>query len=318
MKINVAYACDDNYLPHTGISILSLLDHNQLIDELDIYLISVNISKVNITEIQNIVDRFNRKLIVIPFKELCPGLKLSALGRHIETVYAKLFFGNIADVDKIIYLDSDVIINGSLLEMWEVDLGENYFGLVKTVTKSYSQSLGLEITDVFYNDGVAIVNTSKLRSDYMQEKFINFIDLYNGNPPVLSEGTINVVCKNRIKTIHPKFNLGSSFLMYNSKDLNIISNEVEYYPNKVIEEALLKPVVIHYLTGWFKRPWEIGCTHPFKAKYLDYKAKTIWKDSKLVYKTLPLKLKSLKILSSFMSIRILTYIISFSKIFKKK
>lgn len=294
--MRVAYACDDNYIVHTGISLLSLLDHNKEVEDLKIYLISVNISKENINKIQTIVDEFVRELIVIPFKELSPNLKLSNLGRHIETVYAKLFFGNIIGEDKIIYLDSDIIINDSLQEMWSLDLGNNYFGLVKTITKDYCVALGLSREQPFYNDGVAIVNAKLLREDNMANVFIDFINSYNGNPPVLSEGTINVVCKERIETIHPKFNFGSAFLMFNNKELSLFADENEYYPANIINEARENPVVIHYLSGWFKRPWENGCSHPLRDKYNYYKGRSIWKDYPLTNKELPRNVKLLKTL----------------------
>ncbi len=319
MKLNIAYACDNNYISHTGISLLSLLENNQTFAEISIFVISVGISSENIVHLQNIVDDYKRKLIVIPFEILCPDLKLSNVGRHIETVYAKLFFGNLQECDKIIYLDSDTIIKSSLEEMWSIDLEDNYFGLVKTVTKDYSEMLGLPTTEVFYNDGIAIVNASKLRKDNMQKEFLKFIESYNGNPPVLSEGTINVVCKNKIKTIHPKFNFGSSFFMLKNKELNVISNEEEYYPEHVLNEARKNPVVIHYLAGWFKRPWEIGCTHPLKHEYLNYKKKTIWKDDELIAKKLPLKFAFLKLLSALLPSRVLKVIISlFNKIKKPR
>lgn len=315
--MNIAYACDDNYITHTGISMLSLFDQNQKIDQITIYLISVNISEENIYHIQEIACKYKRKLVVIPFKELCPDLKLASVGRHIETVYAKLFFGNLENVDKIIYLDSDIIINDSLQEMWEVDMGDNYFGLVKTITKDYSEKLGLKISDIFFNDGVAIVNAKKLREDDMQKKFLAFIDSYHGNPPVLSEGTINVVCKDKIQVIHPKFNFGASFLMYDNKSMSIMANESEYYPDNMINEARKSPVVIHYLAGWFKRPWEIGCTHPLKGNYLDYKKQTIWENNALTTKELPLKIKFLKFFSSLLPTKLVKLSIDSFRYFKK-
>lgn len=315
--MNIAYACDDNYIAHTGISILSLFDNNQTIDEITIFLISVNISAENIAHVENIVKKYKRKLVVIPFKELCPDLKLASVGRHIETVYAKLFFGNIKNVDKIIYLDSDIIINGSLAKMWEINLEDNYFGLVKTITKDSVHKLGLKKTDALYNDGVAIVNSKKLRENNMQNKFLEFIDLYNGNPPILSEGTINVICKNKIKTIHPQFNFASSFLMYKNKSLNVLSHETEYYDDKIINEARRNPIVIHYLAGWFKRPWEVGCTHPLKDKYLDYKQKTVWKNENLKEKKLPIKLSFLKFFSSIFPVEIVKFAIDSFRIIKK-
>jgi lipopolysaccharide biosynthesis glycosyltransferase len=316
--MKIAYACDDNYIVHTGISLLSLLDNNKEVEDLTIYLISVNISEDNVLKIQSIVDEYKRKLVVIPFKQLSPNLKLSNLGRHIETVYAKLFFGNIEEADKIIYLDSDIIINDSLQEMWEEDLGDNYFGLVKTITKDYCHALGLSRKDVFYNDGVAVVNAKLLRENNMNDTFIEFIDSYNGNPPVLSEGTINVVCKNRIKTIHPKFNFGASLLMFNNSELSLFANEKEFYSENILDEARKNPVVIHYLSGWFKRPWEIDCLHPLKDKYNYYKAKSYWKNHSLTHKDLPRNMVILKTLMKYLPAKVIKSLMEIKRIAQGK
>lgn len=301
--MNIAYACDDNYVIHTGISLISLFKNNEDAEEINIYLISVNISDRNIDEIRTIVTQYGRTLFIVPFEKLCPKLKLGSVGRHIKTVYAKLFFGNLTNVEKIIYLDSDVIINGSLREMFETDLKDNYFGCVAVMTKDYCRLLGLPENQPFYNDGVAIVNVKKLKQDDMENKFLDFINSYDGNPPVLSEGTMNVVCRYKILTIHPKFNSVTAFFMYNGKECRILSGENDYYKDELLKEAKERPVVIHYLAGWMKRPWEIGCIHPFKDLYSNYKSMSVWRDVPLVDKKYPLKITLVKVLSKMLPIK---------------
>lgn len=296
--VNVAYSCNEAYIQHTGISIISLLENNKDIKDLCIYFISKDVSEESIKILKAIVsDYTNSRFIVIPFEQICARLEISNVGRHIETIYAKLFFGNIKGVDKIYYLDSDVIINGSIIDVWNINLGSNFYGCVKITTKDYCKELGLFEKDDFFNDGVALVNVRSLREENMEEKFLAFIDKYKGNPPVLSEGTINVVCKNRIMAIKPKYNLSSGFLMFKNSDLRKIARQEDtFYTDKELEEAKADPVVIHYLTGWYKRPWEIGCTHPLKGYYEKYKAMSPWKNEPLKPKELPIKLRIIKTL----------------------
>jgi len=294
--INVAYSCNEFYIQHTGISMISLLENNRNVIDLCIYFISLDVSDESISELRSIVERYdNARIVIIPFEQICSNLKISNVGRHIETIYAKLFFANIKEVDKIFYLDSDVIVNGSIKELWDLDLELYFFGCVKTITKDYCKALRLSESEDFFNDGVALVNTKALRNENMEEKFLKFISDYNGNPPVLSEGTINVVCKGRIKAIHPKYNLYSGFLMFTNSDLKRIAHQpVDFYSDVELNEARDSPIVIHYLTGWFKRPWETGCTHPLKHKYECYKLNSPWKNVPLQPKSLPFRLKVLK------------------------
>lgn len=314
--MNIAYSCNDYYIPHTGISMISLFENNKDVEDITIYFIAKDISKESENELIKIAQSYNRKIVIIPFEEIAGNLNISSVGRHIETVYAKLFFGNIKDVDKIIYLDSDVIINGSLKPMWDINLEDNYFGCVKVPTKDYCKELGLSETEDFYNDGVVIVNAKALRENNKEKDFLEFIKLHNGNPPVLSEGTINVVAKDRIKTIPPKFNVSSVFFMFpNNKDIRILALQKDtYYSNEELDEARNAPVVIHYLSGWYLRPWEEKCTHPLKYLYEKYKAASAWKDLSLQKKELPLKMRMLRLLSGILPISI---IVSFRKFMEK-
>ena len=49
MQLNVLYGCDDNYAPYTGVSLLSLFENNKDIEEITIYLASMNFSEVNLS-----------------------------------------------------------------------------------------------------------------------------------------------------------------------------------------------------------------------------------------------------------------------------
>lgn len=299
--MNICYSCDDAYIHHTGISIISLLENNKDFDEINIYLIDAGISADNIVLIEEIVKCFNRKLVVIPFRSICKRLNISNTGRHIKTVYAKLFFGNIAGLDKILYLDSDVVINGSLTELWDINLGNNFFGCVKTTTKDYCKALGLPKTADFFNDGVALVNSKLLREEQMEDKFITFINKYDGNPPVLSEGTLNVICKGRIYPIHPKFNCLSVFFMLNNRQIKQVAFQADFYQDIYLDEAREHPIIVHYLAATYNRPWDKNCSHPLKQLYLDYKDKSPWNKLPLTDRKQSFKIRFLGFLFKYVN-----------------
>ena len=50
--MNVAYSCNDYYIPQTGISIISCCENNKDVEELVFYLVSKDVSQANITIIQ--------------------------------------------------------------------------------------------------------------------------------------------------------------------------------------------------------------------------------------------------------------------------
>ena len=218
-KLNIAYSCNEGYIQHTGISMLSLFENNRDFDEIDVYFIAKDVSGKSILLLQELTEQYQRKINIIPFEKLCSRLKINNLGRHIETVYSKLFFSQIKEVDKMLYIDSDTIINDSLDTLWKIDISDNLIAGVETFTINAKKELGLDIKDKFINDGVVLLNLEQFRKQNIEDEFIKKIADFNGNPPILSEGIINLVCKGKILSLHPKYNLLSGFL--NTKNISL-------------------------------------------------------------------------------------------------
>lgn len=309
--MNIAYSCDEMYIPQTGISILSLLENNKEIDHINIYFIEKEVSNISINLLEELVKSYGRKLIVISFNELCIDLKINNLGRHIETVYAKLFFSSILEINKIIYIDSDTIINESLIDFWNTDLSDFLLGGVSTFTIEAKKQLNLNKSDCFINDGVVILNIEEFRKQNIQQKFIDCIADFNGNPPVLSEGVINKVCKGKIKILHPKYNLMSGLISFKPNYFLELEN---FYSLQDIQDAVKSPVIIHYLSAFYNRPWDINCTHPFKERYIYYKSISFWKDLPFQNKKLSIRLRVIKFLYNNFP----NFVLDYFRYFKRK
>ena len=171
MTLNVSYACNDGYIMQTGISLISLFENNRHFDEITLYMISCGISQDNLNIMESICNQYDRKVKVINFKDIAYDLNISAIGRHIETIYAKIFFERIENVDRIIYIDSDTIVTGKLDGMWQAELTDSYMGMVETFTgRREKPKLGIPSDSPFYNDGMAIVNVSYCREHLLIEK----------------------------------------------------------------------------------------------------------------------------------------------------
>lgn len=288
--MNIAYSCNDYYIPQTGISIISLCENNKDIDEIIIYFIGKDVSKENVDILRNLTERYNRKFEYIDFDSIAYDLNISAIGRHIETIYAKVFFTRIEGVDKIIYLDSDTVVTGSLAALWDEDLSDSYMGAVQTFSKNKAQ-LGILESEPFFNDGVAIVNVDYCRKNHLTEKVLKVIDEYNGNPPTLSEGALNKVCQGHIKYISLRWNCMAGILYFARLNVKELAKELDQYSLYDIKNSCENPVVIHYLTAFYNRPWFTPCTHPYKEVYFRYKRISPWKDVESRYNPLPLRIK---------------------------
>ena len=295
-KLNIAYACNDGYIMQTGISLISLFENNRHFDVIQLYMISCGISKEKLSIIELICKQYGRDIKVVNFKDIACDLNITDIGRHIETIYAKIFFGRIDGVDKMLYIDSDTIITGKLDGMWNIDLSNYYMGMVQTHTgQKEKPMLDIPIEAPFFNDGMALVNVDYCRKHQLIEKCLSLISDFQGNPPVLSEGCLNKVCLGHIYKLSPRFNMMAGLYQYMKRDMEYTA-EILDYEMKDLEESFKHPIIIHFLSGFYNRPWTNNCTHPLRNEFYKYKKISPWKDVPLIDSKLPLRLRMIGVL----------------------
>ena len=288
--MNIAYSCDNAYIEQTGISLISVFENNKDEKEIVVYLISKGITKENIEILESICKSYNRSLIVVKFEDICFDLPPCSVGRHLETIYAKVFFSRIAGLKKVLYLDSDVVVVGKLKPLWENDLSEKYMGVVETTYTKGKKALGIPRSTPFFNDGVVLVNVDYCRENNLISKVIEQVNAFGGNPPVLSEGVLNKICGQNVKYLSLRYNLISGNLYFGLYDYDYLFEQLHYEKEDLIDSCE-NPVIVHYIAGFYNRPWCKKCTHPFKEFYLYYKSISPWKDSPLQDKDLSFKIK---------------------------
>lgn len=289
--LKVAYSCNDGYVMQTEISLYSLLFNNSEFEEITIYLIGKDMSAQNIRSIKEICAAFHRNFKYINFDDIAYDLKLSNIGRHIETIYTKIFFSRIPNLDRILYLDSDTVIEGSLSKLWKQNLDGYYMGMVETYTGDKAKiKLGINECSSFFNDGVALCNVNYCRNNNLIENCLKLIERFNGDPPLLSEGVLNKICLGYIFPLSPKYNMMSGLYQLIKLDSSYVASKTKY-GSVELEDNAKHPIIIHYLSGFYNRPWNLYCTHPLKDIFIKYKDMTKWRDFPLSPSELPIRLK---------------------------
>ncbi len=274
MKINVVYSTDENYARHCGVSIYSLFDNNKNVDEIDVYIISNDLSKETKENFFMISKEFNRKIFFVEIDNIYE--EFTKNNDFPKSAYARLFTENISDkIDKILYLDCDTVIVNDISGLWNTDIDEYYFAGVQDPIQRFNVELvGLSKEYRYINSGVLLINLKKWREDNLKNKFVECMERFNGKVPHHDQGVLNIVCKDRIKYLSPKYNLMPELICMNSKQLKRIYKMKNFYTDEEILEANKNKVIIHYITKWYNRPWYGSCTHPYKNFYIEYLSKT--------------------------------------------
>ncbi len=269
--IKVVYACNDVYIIQTIVSITSLLCNN-VNNKIKIYVIGDNISDENRKKLENAITKYSCEYQYIEIEKILPPDLNISEARHPRTIYAKLFMDMLPETGKLLYLDSDTVVLKGLEDLFSINLGNNLAaGVMMPYSKQKLETRGMSITDFYICDGIVLVNLSKWRAENISVQCIQYIMEWNGNPPMLSEGVLNEVCKGRIKIVHPKFNVMSHMFFFKPAELyRVFQSQDNYYPQEELYEAVKEPVIIHYIKELYERPWCEGSDHPEKERYYKY------------------------------------------------
>lgn len=145
---------------------------------------------------------------------------ISGLARNEElnrvskgTLY-RLMIPELIDVEKVIYLDSDVIVNLDISELWNIDIRNYTLGAVLDVEssrndkrfKKFYESINVNLNR-YFNAGVVIFNLDKLRTFDLLDKSIDFFG-NKPNVPHLDQSALNYFFKdNDVKLLDRKYNI---------------------------------------------------------------------------------------------------------------
>lgn len=269
MRLDVVYSTDDNYARHAGVSILSLVENNSEFDEITIYIIDNNISEENRAKLSTIISGYDRTVVFLKADVLCKELKTT--DDFPVSGYARLFISQLEKVDKILYIDCDTIINGSLEELWNINVSDYMVAGVQDNPAKYMVSIvGMDDNDRYINTGVLLINLNKWRETRIEESVLSMIDKFDGSVPHHDQGIINGICKGELLIIDPKYNMMPQFIQHSSNQIKSLFNIKDYYTQDELDRAKSNPVIIHFISKFYNRPWFMDCTHPYKKLYLKY------------------------------------------------
>ncbi|MDR0911120.1 MAG: glycosyltransferase family 8 protein [Methanobrevibacter sp.] len=274
--LNVAYSSDENFAPYLGVSIFSLLKYNKDdFNEINLYILDNGIKEESKEKLIKLCDAYNAKIFFIYVGNIENKLEVSInIEDSPSSVYARLFLSSLLeDIDKVLYLDADSLIQGSLKEIWELDIDNYYYaGVLDVIPPIYKLNSMIEgkIDDVYINTGFLLINLKRWRENKVEEKFIKFINKHKGKFLHADQSILNGVFKSNVKIIEPKYNVLQPFYDLKYQDL-VKWVGFDYYTKDDIKEAIKNPIFIHFAISINGRPWFKGNTnHKFYYKYKNY------------------------------------------------
>lgn len=294
--LHVAYAADDRYAKYLGISLLSLLETNTAFESISCYVLDCGIGGENRKRLEEIAGAHTCQIQFVPVESIEQKLNLQGAAFTIAVAsYARLFLPSLLPepVEKLLYLDCDTIVADSLLDMWNTKLDNAYIaGVQDTVDSFFQKVIGLSPELPYINAGVLLINLKRWREDGLEARFGEFIRRFNGQVPHHDQGTINGVCAEKRVLLPLRYNMTSNLYSFSTHTIERIYFLKKYYSQSELDAALQSPGIVHFTSGLVGRPWEEGCEHPERGRYLNAAHQTPWGNEPLQPRTLAFKTRA--------------------------
>lgn len=270
--MHVMYSCNEVFVPQLCVSVLSLLENNKDLQSLQLYCVEDAISQEAEEKIRSIAGQYGRQIFFYPLNQVIERLSLAGTDRHPATIYSKLCM-DFLDAEQLLYLDCDAVVAGSLRQLESLGLANNLAaGVAMPYGDAIKKTIGQRAEDIYICDGVVIFNMKLWKKEHKTEQAAEFIRRYHGRPPMLSEGTLNHICRGRIRQLPPCFNLMSSMIVFHSDKIRRVYGVRRYYSEQELMYAREHPLIIHYLHELYQRPWYRNSDHPYRQVYQRYAA----------------------------------------------
>ena len=282
--MEAAYVSNEVYARYLGAALYSLYDNNKDEKELNVHVVSIGMQYTSLKRLKETAKIFKRKINIINFDDIKYKLgKSSDTGRFDYSIMGRLFLGELLpeSVKKVIYLDCDTIVLGSLKKLWRLALYSNIMAAVPepTVNKSIKEKAGLYKDGLYYNSGVLLINLSLWRKENIKDKLLAYHQSIRSKCLFGDQDALNGVLAYRIKLLPPKYNFFSNYKYWSYKEL--VKNTPEYgiITKEEYKIAAKHPVIIHFAGD--ERPWNKGCLNYYKKAYDKYAALSVWEDKRV-------------------------------------
>ncbi len=217
--IPIVVSTDDNFINYTLVTIYSIIINTK--KKVKIYVFASKLNKKNKIKIKKFEQKHNNlniEIIEINIKKIKNLITLPNL--PIQTYY-RLLIPNYILENKIIYLDSDIIVLKDISKLYKINFDNKYILAVKDlyINKHRKEHLNKINLLKYFNAGVLVLNLKKIKNEKLFEKTIKWIEKNKDKIISCDQDGLNVIFNKKVKFISIKWNYAPEY-MYDNKKYN--------------------------------------------------------------------------------------------------
>ncbi len=268
--INIAFGLDIAYLPHAGVVVASIIANAQGA-RFQFLILHDGMGEKDRTEFE--LCGPGHTFVWLEINE--PAVLGMPGKRHISRAgYFRLMIDELAPatVDRILYLDADLVVKADIRELYHADLDAFAIGAVTDVgmdDRAFADRFGLPHEHLgYFNSGILLLDLDRIRRDGDFQKVIELLQDREEDMEYGDQCALNVVFWQRWQRLDILWNVQRRMLMP--------QEEKPCFATAAEMKTGRRPKIIHFTEH--NKPWSIDGWHPLISTYYDYLRKTPYND----------------------------------------
>jgi lipopolysaccharide biosynthesis glycosyltransferase len=272
--MNIVLSTDNNFVQHCAVTMASILLNNR---DVNFFILTADLTNDNRKILNDLAHKYNGAIdFLIVDSSILQKLPMpdgSFLNHVSIATYFRLFVASLLPecINKVIYLDCDIIVRNSLKELLDTDIDKYALAAVyqddpNLINGDEYERLNIPSKYGYFNAGVLLINLRYWREYEVESKLLNYIYSNYSNIRFHDQDTLNGVLFAQTLCLSCKWNVLSYFLK--NEIFHFTLSRCIEYKDELISGVGENPTVVHFVSR--PKPWTWECVHPFKKDYYYY------------------------------------------------
>jgi lipopolysaccharide biosynthesis glycosyltransferase len=294
----VVVGADENYSLGLAVTVQSMMYHLNPQRRVQLYMLDGGILP---TTKNKLLKSWNDPRLMVHWVDVdMHSLSHLVTAGHLNhTTYLRLLIPSIlpADVKKVLYLDSDLLIREDIAKLWDIPFEGNSILAAPEISTPYVDSkivfadapskysklgttnpivnyrdLGMDPFAKVFNAGILLIDLEHWRTADIPARAYECLEKHREHVLFCDQYALNVVLHHQWRELDARWNQNSHFYVY---------KQCEFSPldEPTFNSLVADPWICHFT--WIHKPWFKECKHPFASEFVQQLHRTQWSGHRL-------------------------------------
>ena len=270
--VNVLCGFDDAYAPHFATMIASLFAASREAGRVKIHLIASLLSPAVRDRLDRLVARYKSGGIRWLDVDCSPFADAPVAMHFTRAAYARIAAFDVARMERLLYLDVDLLCLADVAALHAADLGGRALGAALDPGSTFGAGehaglLGMPPGACWFNSGVLVVDTAQWQAEGLTAACVDFLRQKRESILWVDQDVLNGVLVGRWQKLSSAWNVQSHFgkPVFRARLAATMPGELD---------VIRAPRIVHFNDP--AKPWHFGYRHPYREKYFHHLARSGW------------------------------------------